>query len=337
VRVAVVGAGVVGLSAVLGLRARGADVTCYERTGAAMTEQSAGSSRIFRLAHGDPELVELAGTARAGFDRWAERAGVLLVRHTGCVVSGEGLPDWAAAMAAAGAAHEIVDGGAARLPARRPPAEALLDPAGGVIDVDAVRAMLAAAAGDAIVGAAVYALEDTAAGAVVGSSVGSARFDAVLVAAGAGTSPLAAQVGVYTPTTLSHHVRFTFPLEPGLPRPAWIDKPTGEPGTYQHETGPGRWSVGGFVDPAATAWERGRVAAAEASEAAALDYARERLTVEPRVVESLYCTHAPDLRDGIHVHRSAGRVLIVHGENLFKFAPVLADVLAIACVDHDPG
>ena len=36
-----------------------------------MTERSAGSSRIFRLAHGDPELVALgADRARPGFERW---------------------------------------------------------------------------------------------------------------------------------------------------------------------------------------------------------------------------------------------------------------------------
>ena len=84
------------------------------------------------------------------------------------------------------------------------------------------------------------------------------------------------------------------------------------------------------VDPAATAWELGRSAATEASRAALLRYAQERLTVEPRVVDGLYCTHAPDLGDGIHLRRSDGAVLAVYGENLFKFAPVLADELATA-------
>ena len=69
-RVAVVGAGVVGLSTTAALLERGADVVCFERAGGPMTERSAGSSRIFRLAHGDPELVALARTARAGFERW---------------------------------------------------------------------------------------------------------------------------------------------------------------------------------------------------------------------------------------------------------------------------
>ena len=42
---------------------RGADVVCFERAGAPLTERSAGSSRIFRLAHGD------AGAGGAGPDR----------------------------------------------------------------------------------------------------------------------------------------------------------------------------------------------------------------------------------------------------------------------------
>jgi sarcosine oxidase len=332
-RVAVVGAGVVGLSAVTGLLARGADVVCFERAGAVMSERSAGSSRIFRLAHGTPELVTLARTAQAGFERWQARCGASLINSTGCVISGAGAGEWASAMASAGAAHQVVDGDSdrLRLPARRPPAEALIDPVGGVIDVDAVRRLLSELAGSTVVDEHVYALEHTRSGIAMWSSAGRAHFDVVLLAAGAGTAPLAAQVGIYTPTTLSHHVRFSFPVEPDPGWQSWIDKPADEAGTYQHQSGPGRWSVGGYVDPALTAWELGREAATASSRAAAMDYARERLLVEPEIVDSLYCTHVPELGDGYELRRN-GSVLAVYGENLFKLAPVLADVLAEACV-----
>jgi sarcosine oxidase len=68
-------AGVVGLATTVAVLRRGVDVTCFERTGAPMTERSAGSSRIFRLAHGTPELVQVAQAARAGYDRWSADAG----------------------------------------------------------------------------------------------------------------------------------------------------------------------------------------------------------------------------------------------------------------------
>jgi glycine/D-amino acid oxidase-like deaminating enzyme len=44
------GPGVVGLATTVALLRRGVDVICFERTGAPMTERSAGSSRIFGLA-----------------------------------------------------------------------------------------------------------------------------------------------------------------------------------------------------------------------------------------------------------------------------------------------
>lgn len=107
--------------------------------------------------------------------------------------------------------------------------------------------------------------------------------------------------------------------------------------TYQHQTGPDRWSVGGAVDPELVAWEVGRDAAVEASRDAIIRHVRERLVVEPRVVESLYCTTVPNLGDGFTVHRS-GAVLALAGDNLFKLAPLLGAVLANACLaGSSPG
>jgi sarcosine oxidase len=327
-RVAVVGAGVVGLSATATLLERGADVVCFERSGAPMQERSAGSSRIFRLAHRDPELVRLAVDARAGFDRWAERSGRPMLVPSGCVVSGPDVPAWAGAMRAAGAPFETPDtADLLRLPARRAPEEALLDPSGGVVDVDALRAHLTGITRRALRLEPVEALDASAS---VWTPSGPARFDAVVLAAGAGTPPLAAQVGIAVPGELEHHVRFTFPVDAAVPWRSWIDAPAAGLGTYQHASGPGRWAVGAHLDPAATAWEVGRDAATTAARAAVLQYARECLTVEPRIVETLYCTPTPGLGDGFHVQRR-GQVVAVHGENLLKFAPVLGATLATAC------
>jgi sarcosine oxidase len=339
VRVAVVGAGVVGLSTAAALLAADVDVVCFERSAAVMGERSAGSSRIFRLAHADPDLVRLATAARDGFARWAGEAGTRMVDRSGCVVSGGDAADRAKAMAAAGAPVELVEPGShrLRLPAAVTASPVLVDPGGGVIDVDAVRALLTARAGGSVVHEPVYALDATDAGTTLWSRSGASRFDAVVLAAGAGTSALAEQAGIYTPTALVHHVRFTFPIlasriDEAQRWQAWIDSPADGLGTYQHRTGPRTWSVGGSVDPALVAWERGREAAVDASRELVLAYARERLAVEPRVVDSLYCTHVPDAVDGIEFRRE-GRVLAVYGENLMKFAPVLGEMIAAAAAD----
>jgi sarcosine oxidase len=65
VKVAVVGGGVVGLSTAVGLVGRGVDVACYERS-TRMSERSAGETRIFRLAHAYPDMVEARLPRRVG-------------------------------------------------------------------------------------------------------------------------------------------------------------------------------------------------------------------------------------------------------------------------------
>ncbi|WP_250550441.1 hypothetical protein [Pseudonocardia sp. H11422] len=90
--------------------------------------------------------------------------------------------------------------------------------------------------------------------------------------------------------------------------------------------------MGGSVDPVLTAWEVGREAATAASRDAVLGYVRERLTVEPTIVDSLYCNHVPNMGDGIEFRRS-GPVLAVYGESLMKFAPALGDALAAAALE----
>jgi sarcosine oxidase len=329
VRVAVVGAGVVGLSTTAALCAAGADAVCFERSGTLMGERSAGSSRIFRLAHADPALVRLAVAARGGFARWAEQAGRPMVERVGCVVSGGDAAERAAAMEAADVPFALVEPGSERLrlPGAVTASPVLVDPEGGVVDVDAVRTFLTARAGSVVVHEPVDILDGT----TVRTRSGSQRFDAVVLAAGSGTAALAAQVGLDVPAELEHHVRFTFPVEDG-PWQAWIDAPEHGLATYQHRSGPGRWSVGGSVDPALVAWDVGGDAAAEASREVVLAHVRERLAVEPRVVGSLYCTHVPGTGDGIAFAR-AGGVLAVHGENLMKFAPVLGELTAAAAWD----
>lgn len=332
-----IGAGVVGLSATVALLRRGVDVRCYE-SGEPMGERSVGDTRIFRLAHAYPDMVLLAGRSRALFAEWSERAGVTFVDEVGTVVSGAGAGRWAEAMATAGAAHEMVEAGSPllRLPARSFAGPALIDPAGGVIRVDRIRAFLVDSVGNRLRRAHVDAVEETGPGVRVTSGTEADTFEAVVICAGAGTSALAAGVGIDIPSALEHHLRFSFPIRPAAPEPlqCWItESADGLLGTYQHVAAPGSWAVGGEIDPALVTWEGGRRAAEQASLAAVTGYVAKHLPfVEPRPLAQVYCAHNPDLGDGLRFVRR-GRVLTTYGENLMKFAPLLGETLARACVE----
>jgi sarcosine oxidase len=69
VKVAVVGAGVMGCAAAWALRERGADVTVYEQFELDNERGSShGRSRIFRVAYPDPYWIRLAQEAHAGWN-----------------------------------------------------------------------------------------------------------------------------------------------------------------------------------------------------------------------------------------------------------------------------
>ncbi|WP_434739493.1 FAD-dependent oxidoreductase [Micromonospora sp. SH-82] len=336
-RVAVVGAGVVGLSTAVALLGQGADVVCYDR-GRPMGERSVGGSRIFRLAHTDAELVDLAIRSRRMYDAWSRDAAEELIDDTETVVSGPDVSAWAAAMAAAGARHSVVGPTSPllRLPAGEIPAQSVVDHAGGVVRAARVGAYLRSVTSSAVREATVFAVEETARGVLVRSSTSAEVFDAAVVCAGAATSGLAAQVGIYTPPDLNHHVRFTFALRRGSERErfqCWISRSSDGLDTYQHLSGPGEWAVGAHVGRDDVRWEAGRDHATQASRRVVTGYVRRYLTaVDPRVREVLHCTTTPGLDDGYRVLRR-GRVLAVYGDNLFKLAPVLGRRLAGAALD----
>jgi sarcosine oxidase len=328
---------VIGLATADALGRRGAEVVCIEAD-VPMAARSTGSSRIFRLAHADPGLVAYAARARELWTDWSERAGAPLVGTEGAVLTGPPTRDWSAAMAAAEAAHSLVDDAAPLgLPVASLSGPALLDPAGGVIDVSATAAFLQAVVGPALRPGYVHRLEVAEGGVTLHSSAGPVTADRVVIAAGRGTWQLAAQVGMYVPTALAHHVRFTFPLRDAEARPpCWMDRTqTWRPGftTYQQCSGPGRWSVGAALPADDQAWERGRAAVTARSRDLVRAYVREVLVgVEDEIVEEVYCDFPPGLGDGIHV-ASAGPVTALWGDNLFKHAPAIGASLATALVE----
>lgn len=316
--VTVVGAGIVGLSVARAAAEAGADVRCLDPAGP-MSRRSAGGSRILRVAHGDPALVERAARARSVWDRWSRRAGRELVGAEGAVVSGARVPQWADAMAAAGAAHEVVDAvGPGILPGPTD-GPVLHDPAGGVIDMRAAGAFLAGTAAPERI--TVHAVDPDA---TVHTDAGPVRADAVVVAAGARTPALLAELGVTVPDGSEHHTRFAFRLREPSFRPAChLDGVPRGPlaSTYQHRTRDGLWAVGGHLPDADTAWELGADEVARRSRDAVVAHVTEHLPgVDPDPVEELRCEPARGLGDGVHTAR-VGAVHAVWGDNLAKLAP----------------
>lgn len=337
-RILVVGAGVVGLAVADALvrRARDAgggydpqDIRVLE-AGEPMGARSVGGSRIFRLAHGRAELVAAAERSRPLWDAWSRRARRPLIGSEGAIISGSHVPTWAAAMEAAGARHQLgEDPGTLPGPVAGP---VVYDPAGGVIDVNRVGALLRATAMvEQVTVRAVYAD-----GTVV-TDAGSKRADAVVVTAGAGTAPLVRPLGIDVPAMLEHHVRFSFRQRAGAAAPAapcWLDGEgsAGMASTYQHRTPEGWWAVGGHLPEQLCALDLGVNEVTARWRAVVPAYAAEYLPgVNPEPVEEVACTPTIGLSDGVHTAR-VGAVHALWGENLFKLAPLLGDELADAVV-----
>ncbi|HEX6359779.1 NAD(P)/FAD-dependent oxidoreductase [Actinophytocola sp.] len=337
-RTAVVGAGVVGLSTAYALLRHGSDAVVFE-TGKPMSARSAGSSRIFRLAHGDPGLVAYAAAAAGLWADWTHRAGNRLVGQQTTVITGPNARDWAEAMTDAGVDHTLVDevDPSLGLPVPELPGPALIDPAGGVIDAPATGRFLRAAIGNRVREEHIYRIVPHDDWVEVHGSGGVHEVDHVVIAAGRGSLELAAQVDLYLPTELSHHARFTFRLkEPDAVPPCWIDgTQSWRDGitSYQHVSGPGLWSIGLNMPPDAEAWELGREEVVEESRDLARTYVRETLVgVTDEIVEEIYCDSPSTLGDGIHV-ATTGPVTAVWGAHLFKHAPAIGQTLANAAIN----
>jgi sarcosine oxidase len=148
VKVAVVGAGVMGLATAWRLVQRGADVTVYEQFELGHSKGSShGPTRIFRLAYGEPEWVELAREALDGWRELEAESGERLLELHGLVEVVTDLEESsAAALDACGVEWERLDGEEAerRFPVRVPaPSFAVLQPQAGSVRADGALAALA--------------------------------------------------------------------------------------------------------------------------------------------------------------------------------------------------
>jgi sarcosine oxidase len=337
--VAVVGAGITGLATAYELLRRGVDVRVFEaaRPGAG---QSAGRTRIFRHAHRRPELVERAVEARALWEHWEAELGARLLGREGMLLTGAAAEEVAPLLEAAGTQGRLLDEReqAEAMPILRPPGgPALLDELGGSTDVRAAIELLAAALGDRLVLAEVFAV-DPGEPAVIESSEGIWEAGRAVLCAGAGIASLAPELGISF--TISCHARATFRVRDAAlaGRVPALQEQSGAFGEIVYAAAfPGEplYAVG-------LAGEDADVPIGAATEPLVeriANYVREALPgLDPEPVGVRLCvpTELPDGPDRFEVWRS-GPVLAVAGDNLFKFGPWLGRMLAAAaCGEREP-
>ncbi|HEY0277098.1 MAG TPA: FAD-binding oxidoreductase [Solirubrobacterales bacterium] len=342
--VAVIGAGIVGLSTAYALRARSASVTVYDRATPG-SGQSGGDSRIFRHAHADRRLVEWARESRAIYRRWEEELGVELVSADGALYIGAAAAERLALIEAVGGidarrvdADEIV----ARMPLLGPrEVSALFDADGGAIRAAGAVAALAGALGERFVGEEAVAVVPRPEG-TVAVFTGGGRFEhgAAVVCAGTSTAAIARGLGITIPLRVTLHGRVAFELR-GAP-PAQVACLTDT--TYDFDEA----DTYGVASPDRTRFSIGVAetlaredlsllapeAIGEADDRAAAYVARALPGLDPTPAGHRHCwvTELPWHEDGVAVWE-AGPVLLLAGNNLFKHAPALGEALATATLD----
>jgi sarcosine oxidase len=343
--VAVVGAGIVGLSAAHEARRQGISVTVYDAAPPG-SGQSAGQSRVFRHAHDDPRLVAMAVESRGLWRAWQDDLGTQLVSGDGAVSLGPAAPDRLRVLAAfPDLPVGPIDGSrvAERVPLLAPyDGPAMLDEAGGAIRTRAAVAALADRLRDSLVVDHVLSVRPTRSGAVeVRTGTGCHEHGHALVCAGRGTPALARGAGVSVPVRHDATVRVTFAVKgPPPARVATLQDGSGAfgetgvyasayPGNDYYSVGLGEHvpagEDGSLTDPSRLAAIADRTAAYVARALPGLD---------PTPVEYVHCwvTELPWGSDGVAVWETPG-VSFLAGHNLFKHAPALGRALVRSVLD----
>jgi sarcosine oxidase len=340
--VGVVGAGIVGLATAHALTELGASVTLYER-GVPGQGQSGGESRIFRHAHDDRRLVDLAREARRVWREWEEQFGTELLSRDGVVAIGPGAQRRLEAMRAAGVRARLIAGSevAQRLPLlARWDEPAVLDEEGGVIRTGAAINALTGSLRERLVLDEVMVVRATPSG-TVEVRAGGLRIEhgRVVVCAGRGTAALARGAGLPLPIRQAAHVRLTYPVrgEPPERLACLLDSSGafGEAGGYGDALpGNDRYAVGLDDTPLhddGSLIDAGALAVIAERTSAYVARALPGLEPEPVDVRHCWITELPWSPDGFAVWELGG-LLIMAGNRLFKHAPALGRALARAAL-----
>jgi sarcosine oxidase len=290
---------------------------------------------VFRHGHDDERLVRLAVRARGEWERLEEELGVRLLGRQGVLISGPNVAERAAAFEAAGVPARLVDrdGQVAALPVLSPrEGEALVDELGGSIDVRAAVDGLAAALGDRVVAAQVFELAEQSGGVVLRTSEGVWSADRVIVCAGADVHGLSDQLGLEIPLQIELHTRASFRVrEPGASVACLQDRSNahGEV-VYAAPMPDGReYAIGLGTEhepPVDEALARLRAYA---------ERAMPGLDPEPAGVRLCRTSILPWGADAFAVWQT-GAIDILAGANLFKFAPLIGELLADRFDDLSP-
>ncbi len=321
------GAGIAGLSAGYSLRRRGVDCRVFEAASPG-SGQSAGRTRVFRHGHDDERLIRLAVRARAEWERLEEELGKRLLGRQGVLICGPHIDERAAAFKAAGVPARFLDRDeqVGVLPVIEPPEDrALLDELGGYIDVRGAIDGLATALGEHLVSARVFAVKADGEGVSLHSSEGLWSAERAIVCTGAGLHPLAHELELDDiPLEVDLHTRAAFPVrEPGSALACLLDRSDVHGETVYAAPMPDGLhyaiGLGGSGEPP--------VDEALARLSAYVERGMPGLDPQPASVRLCETSLLPWGADAFGVWK-AGKVSVLAGANLFKFGPLLGELLA---------